>query len=110
MKSKTLLIAAAALVAATVSSEAQVYSANVVGYANVILTGAPVATNSLSLICNPLDDGNGNILTNIIGGLPAGSTVTTWNGTAFNASIQKTVGGWPANAGISLPPGIGFFV
>ncbi len=32
---KTLLIAAAALVAGVISSDAQVYSANIVGYVNV---------------------------------------------------------------------------
>jgi hypothetical protein len=37
MKSKTLLIAAAALVAGVITSEAQVYSANIVGYVNVTL-------------------------------------------------------------------------
>ncbi len=34
---KTLLIAAAALVAGVISSEAQVYSANIVGYVNVVM-------------------------------------------------------------------------
>ncbi len=49
---KTLLIAAAALVAGVVSSEAQVYSANIVGYVNVTCpAGAQV------LVSNPLDDG-----------------------------------------------------
>jgi len=106
---KTLLIAAAALVAGVVSTQAQVYSANVVGYANVVLAGAPTA-QAYTLIANPLDDGNGNILTNIIGGLPAGSSITTWAGTVYNTAIGKTAAGWPATAGISLPPGVGFFV
>ena len=108
MRTKTLLIAAAALVAGVISSEAQVYSANVVGYVDVVITGAPVATNSYTLISNPLDDGNGNQLTNIVGGLPAGSSVTTWAGTVFNTPIGKTAGGWSGS--VSLPPGVGFFV
>ena len=42
---KTLLIAAAALVAGVISSEAQVYSANIVGYVNVVMpAGALVLT------------------------------------------------------------------
>jgi hypothetical protein len=52
MKTKTLLIAAAALVAGIVSSEAQVYSANIVGYVNVSGNA-----NQFALIANPLDNG-----------------------------------------------------
>jgi hypothetical protein len=55
MRTKTLLIAAAALVVGIISSEAQsVYSANVVGYINFNLT------NGFNLIANQLDfDGTG---------------------------------------------------
>jgi hypothetical protein len=106
MRTKTLLIAVAALAAGVLTSSAQTYSQNVVGYVNVVYKGA----NAYTLVANPLDDGNGNIMTNIVGNLPAGSTVTTWAGTGFNAPIQKTAGGWPATAGISLPPGVAFFV
>ncbi len=52
MKTKTLLIAAAALAAGVISSQAQVYSANIVGYANVV---CPAST--LVLLANPLDNG-----------------------------------------------------
>jgi len=105
MKNKTLLIAAAALVAGVVSSEAQVYSANIVGYANVVLQGG------YNLICNPLDDGNGNNLTNLIkANLPAKSSVTTWNTgvQGYNGAINGAGGTWAANT--VLPPGMGFFV
>ena len=73
---KTLLIAAAALVAGVISSEAQtVYSVNVVGYASVVL--APGYT----LICNPFDDGKGNQISNILASanLVNKSQVLTWN-------------------------------
>jgi len=102
MKNKTLLIAAAALVAGVVSSEAQVYSANVVGYANV-----PLATG-YTLVANPLDDGNGNQLTNLVAGLPNKSQVVTWNGTGYNTAIIKGASGWASS--VPLPPGTGFFV
>jgi hypothetical protein len=105
MRTKTLLIAAAALVAGVVSSEAQVYSANIVGYANVVLSGG------YNLIANPFDDGNGNQLTNIITAiLPAKSSVTTWNTSAqgYNGAISGGGGTWNANT--SLPPGVGFFI
>lgn len=104
MKAKTLLVAAAALAAATISSQAQVYSQNIVGYANVVL--GPGYT----LISNPLDDGNGNQLTNVMAsaGLANKSQVITWNGTGYNGAIGKITGGWGGNT--TLPPGTGFFV
>jgi hypothetical protein len=104
MKTKTLLIAAAALAAGVISSQAQVYSQNIVGYVNVVIPGAAAT----SLIATPLDDGNANQLTNVVGGLPPGSTVTTWSGTAFNTPILNQAGVWQGNA--SLPPGTGYFV
>jgi hypothetical protein len=106
MKIKTLAIAAATLAVGAITSQAQVYSQNIVGYVNVVLVG----TNGFTLVSNPLDDGNGNVISNLFANLPAGSTVTTFSGGAFNAAIQKTAGGWPAAAGASLPPGTGFFV
>ena len=106
MKLKTLAIAAATLAVGAISSQAQVYSQNIVGYANVVFVG----TNSYTLVCNPLDDGNGNVISNLFANLPAGSTITTWNGATFNAAVGKTAGGWGAGSGASLPPGVGFFV
>jgi len=104
MKNKTLLIAAAALAAGVVSSEAQVYSANIVGYANVVAVGA----GGYTLVANPLDDGNGNQLTNLVGSLPNKSSIVTWNGTSYNTAITKGGGVWGGNT--SLPPGVGFFI
>jgi hypothetical protein len=108
MRTKTLLTAAAALVAGIISSEAQtVYSVNVAGYANVVIPGG----GTYSLIANPFDDGNGNQLTNILSSTFANkSQVLTWNPQAgsYNPAIIKAGGSWPTN--ISLPPGIGFFI
>ena len=70
---KTLLIAAAALVAGVISSEAQVYSVNVVGYVNVVF---PPGTNVL--VATPLTTGN-DVITNVIVGVPAATTVQLWN-------------------------------
>ena len=112
MRTKILLTAAAAMVAGLVSSNAQVYSANVVGYANVVLVGNTGTGTGFSLIANPFDDGNGNQLTNVI---PASlfankSQLLTWNpGTGkYNTAIGKTASGWASS--VSLPPGVGFFV
>lgn len=104
MKNKTLLIAAAALVAGVISSEAQVYSANIVGYVNVPLAGAAAYT----LVATPLDDGNGNQSTNLLNGMPVGTSVTTWNGAGYNPPISLTAGGWSGS--VSLPPGTAYFV
>jgi hypothetical protein len=108
MRTRTLLLSAAAIAAGLASSQAQsnVFSANVVGYVNVVLPG----NGKFALIANPFDDGNGNQLTNILNGaLPKQSQVLTWNGASFNI-IAK--GGSPAVWGSSVPlvPGAGFFV
>jgi len=79
---KTLLIAAAALAASVISSQAQVYSQNIVGYVN-----KPVITGYVNL-ANPLDNttGTANSLTNImqnVGGALDGMLVYIWNGTGY---------------------------
>jgi len=101
MRTKTLLIAAAAFVAGIVSSEAQVYSANVVGYVNVTLPAG-----ALVLASNPLDDGT-NTANDLLASLPNKSTIQIWNGTGFT-QIAKTATGFSPNP--SLPVGTGFFV
>jgi hypothetical protein len=80
MRTKALLIAAAAMAAGVVSSQAQVYSQNIVGYVNQPLQ---VGYNN---IANPLDSSTGNSLTNIIAnpvGNFDGTFVYLWNGTSF---------------------------
>jgi hypothetical protein len=110
MRTKTLLLSAVALAAGLVSSQAQsnVYSANVVGYANVVLKG----NGQFTLVATPFDDGNGNQFTNLIdsaNSLPKQSQVLTWNGSGFNITQKAgTPAVWPSSS--SLPPGNGFFV
>lgn len=90
MKTKTLLIAAAALVAGVISSQAQVYSQNIVGYYNI-----PVASGKFALVANQLVNGNDVAQTNnsinaIFSGLisdPNGVKNTVlykWNGAGYN--------------------------
>jgi len=106
MRTKTLLIAGAALALSLATSQAQVYSANIVGYANVILHG----NGQYTCVANPFDDGNGNYATNILSSaLPKQSQYLTWNGASF-VTAQKLAAGWPATANNQLPPGGGFFV
>ena len=82
---KMLLIAAAALAASVISSEAQVYSQNIVGYVNV-----PVQPG-YNLIANPLVAGSTNganevITTNF---LNDGDTFVIWNGAGFNQVLYS---------------------
>jgi hypothetical protein len=76
---KTLLIAAAALAAGVISSQAQVYSQNIVGYVNVPL---PLGSSFVSV---PLDASNGNALTNTIPntGQLDGAVISIYNGHGF---------------------------
>jgi len=102
MRTKTLLIAAAALAATVIASEAQtVYSANIVGYVNVICPA-----NTLVLTSNPLDDGT-NMANDLLGSLPNKSSIQIWNGSGFNL-ISKGASGFTGNP--PLPVGTGFFI
>ena len=79
MRTKTLLVAAAALAAAITSSQAQtVYSQNIVGYVNQVFTGNP----SYTLATAPLT-GTTNAADQIITCLQPGDTISLWNGTTF---------------------------
>lgn len=103
MRTKTLLLSAAALAAGLASSMAQsnVYSVNIVGYVNKQL---PAST--LKLVGNPLDDGT-NTLTSVYAALPDLSTVYVWNGTGYTIS-SKAKGLWSPN--LDIPTGVGMFV
>jgi len=113
MKTKTLLIAAAALAATIISSEAQtVFSANVVGYVNQV-----AAPNVFSLVANPLDNGAGNVLTNVFVGAPGASVVQVWNPSAGTFDVYKLQAGhWKnlttlTNAdNLVIAPGTGVFI
>jgi hypothetical protein len=114
---KTLLIAAAALASSVISSQAQVYSQNIVGYINV-----PLASGYTAL-ANQLDfDGTGtnNTVATVFGtNLVSGSTVYAWETssagyTSANWTKSKSGAlGWIGNTnGISaaLNEGNGVFV
>ena len=77
MKTKTLLIAAAALAAGVISSQAQVYSQNIVGYANL---ACPTGGKNYLITC-PFTVGVSNGINEVFGStLPVGSSVLIWNG------------------------------
>jgi len=113
MRTKALLIAAAALAAGIVTSSAQVYSQNVVGYINLTLS------EGFNMVSGQLDaDGTGtnNTISSIFStNLPAGSTVYVWNGTGFTASTFAAGKGggaaaWDSFGTTALNPGIGCFL
>ena len=91
---KTLLIAAAALAAGVITSQAQVYSQNIVGYVN-----QPIA-NGFNILGNPLDAASGNGVTNLINnatGAYDGATLFVWNGAGY--SIYTLDSGQPTGVG-----------
>jgi hypothetical protein len=108
MRTKTLLIAAAALAATVISSQAQVYS-GVVGYVNVT---AP--SGKFVFLNNPLTTGN-DVISNVVQNVPGGTTVNIWNGSGFDV-LQYTAlshtwkQGTTATNTYPLPPGKGFFL
>lgn len=102
-------MAGAALAFSLATSQAQVYSANVVGYCNVVIPAGP----SYTFLASPFDNGNGNSATNWLdpnNTLPNKTAISVWNGATFN-SIVKGGGIWPAAAATTtIPPGQAFFV
>jgi len=110
MRTKTLLLTAAAIVAGVISSEAQsnVYSANIVGYVSIATpAGTPV------LISNPLDmDGTNNVAA-VLTNAPKGTLVQIWNGAGFTPVSRSLLGAgaWSPSATTNfIPPGVGFFM
>jgi hypothetical protein len=119
MKLTTLLVAAVALTAGIIASKAQVYSQNVVGYANVPTTGG-----NQYAVTVPFKVGvsNGaNEVWPLVGGqpsLPDFSEILIWNGTGFNAYYSDSTSSslWddgnqsPIPNAPLLPVGQGFFL
>jgi hypothetical protein len=101
MRTKTLLIAAAALTAAVISSQAQstVYSQNIVGYVNTTLNGGGAYT----MIANPLSNGT-NGAEQVLTGLNSngGETLYIWNSAKalYNVYIYEGPG---SGTGIGFP-------
>ena len=115
MKTKTLLIAAATLAATVISSQAQsnVYSANIVGYANVVINGG-----GYTQIANPLNAAS-NSIANVVT-LQGGEVIYIWNqGTnndvgyyvyVYEAGAQSGGYGpsdWIDGGGVTIPNDLG---
>jgi hypothetical protein len=108
MKIKTLAIAAATLAVGAISSQAQVYSQNIVGYVNVT-----IPPSTYVLVNNPLTTGN-DVLTNVIPLGNAPSKVTKayfWGGASWGSAYTLQNSGWsPAAGNVSVQPGQAFFL
>lgn len=88
MRTKTLLIAAAALAVGVASSMAQTYSQNIVGYVNTpILTG-------YNLLVAPLSPNTTNNAEAILPSLASGDTLLVWNGSGYNNDYYNGPGDW----------------
>ena len=125
MRTKTLLIASAALAAGILTSSAQTYSQNIVGYVNQLVIGG-----QYNMMVNPLSSGatnganevfNGQGAVPFTGYLPDGTLLYQWNGSTYVVSTYDTSIGADANnwyngdesATASTPlilPGKGFFL
>jgi hypothetical protein len=112
MKIKTLAIAAATLAVGAITSQAQVYSQNIVGYVNVIY---PAGT--LILSANPLTTGN-DVLTNVIGsgtGLIGTPHLYHWNNVGWDTytwsgAQKKWLNGVADVSNTNISPGQAFFI
>jgi hypothetical protein len=110
MRTKTLLLGAAALAAGILSSQAQnVYSQNVVGYVQVT-----AAANQFILVANPLTTGN-DVISNVLQSLPSSTEAQIWNGSGFTTVTYSGVShSWKIGAVVTntlpLPVGAGFFL
>src|ERR1700722_13023058 len=86
---KTLLITAAALAAGVISTQAQVYSQNVVGYVN-----QPIPANSYQIIGSQMVNGsdanatNGNINTTLVNGLISSPVPATGGNPSQNPALS----------------------
>jgi hypothetical protein len=102
MRTKALFVAAAFGAAGLVSSMAQVYSVNVVGYVNTVLKPG------YNLIANPLET-TANTVADLFPGVDGMSVFKFVDGTYQIANYDAGLGEWD-NPAITLNPGEGAFV
>jgi hypothetical protein len=100
---KTLLIAAAALAAGIISSQAQpVYSQNIVGYVNLQFT-----PGNYTMVATPLQaTGTVNNAEQVLPSINPGDSVLFWNGAGFDTYAFAAPGLWVGPSGPGSPPTI----
>ena len=100
---KTLLIAAAALAASVISSQAQVYSQNIVGYVNQSIGGNAAYT----MLVAPLQTTNNvNNAEQLLPALQPNDNILVFNGAGFDTYVFVTSGLWIGPAGPGPAPTI----
>jgi hypothetical protein len=107
MRTKSMILAAAAVLGGFLSAQAQnVYSLNIVGYVNTVIKG----NGAYTLLANPLNAPTNDMQSLLpLATLPNKSQVLVWDTTSSGyLTAQKTLGNW--NANLPLPVGTGFFV
>jgi len=110
MRTKSLLLAAAALAAGVLSSQAQtVYSANIVGYVNQTFTAG-----QYQLVTPTLSVTSTNSAEDVLPGLQTGDEILLWTGTAYASYTYFSPGVWQLPNGNNGPApllglGQGFF-
>jgi hypothetical protein len=103
MRTKTLLVAVAALAVGAITSQAQVYSQNIVGYVNKVIHLGQ------SLISNPLQ-GTTNDLEQLLN-LQGGEVILLWTGSGYQVyeyqqgyvSNYGTPSDWTDGGGAAIP-------
>jgi len=103
MRTKTLLVAAAALAVGLSSSMAQVYSQNVVGYVNI-----PVAANTKVLIANQLNTTN-NTIASLLPSVAPGTQLFKFNAGYTSYTFDEFDLAWTPDGNATLNPGEGAF-
>ena len=105
MRTRTLIVAAAALAVGVASSMAQaVYSQNVVGYVNI-----PVASNVKKLIANQLNTTN-NTLNGLLPTPLPGTTIYKFNNGYTSYLFDPDDSVWTPDGNATLNPGEGAFI
>src|SRR4051812_22014092 len=106
MRTKTLLLTAALSAAGALSSMAQVYSVNIVGYINLTVP------KGFSMVANQLNATPDNKIQSVLPAPPENTTIYKFNGhgyDSFNYSADNPPPGWFPATG-TLAPGEGAFI
>jgi hypothetical protein len=103
MRTKALLFTAMLSAAGLLTASAQaVYSVNVVGYINKEVPAG------YSLIANQLDNGQGNLINDVLPDVPFGASIFKFDPAAAAFVNSVNFGSWEPN--LSLAPGEGAFL
>jgi hypothetical protein len=103
MRTKALLLTAMLSAAGLLTASAQaVYSVNVVGYINIEVPAG------FSLIANQLDNGQGNLINDVLPDVPFGAELFKFDPATAGFVNSANFGSWEPN--LTLAPGEGAFL